>query len=110
MAHCDELLALKARMEALPLRFGADYAAVYDSTMARFWFFKPEALELITDRLKQVPQGRILTDEELEQLNCWFPDRYFREWIFLMNKRVLIFPTPFADRPIPPTPRIHPLN
>ena len=34
-----QLLDLKARIEQLPLQFGKDYAVVYDSTMARFWFF-----------------------------------------------------------------------
>jgi len=40
------------------LRFGEDYAAVYDSTMARFWFFQKEGeREFITYCLKQIPQG-----------------------------------------------------
>jgi predicted AlkP superfamily pyrophosphatase or phosphodiesterase len=100
MANCDELLDLKSKIEALPWRFGADYAAVYDSTMARFWFFKPEARQAITDRLKQIPQGRILTDEELEQMHCRFPDRYFGELIFLVKEGVLIVPSHMGERPI----------
>src|SRR5213075_1049309 len=36
MANCDELLDLKRSIEALPLGIPEDYAAVYDSTMARF--------------------------------------------------------------------------
>jgi len=100
MANCDELLDLKSKIEVLPWRFGADYAAVYDSTMARFWFFKPEARQAITDRLKQIPQGRILTDEELEQMHCRFPDRYFGELIFLVKEGVLIVPSHMGERPI----------
>ena len=45
MANCDELLDLKSKIEPLPLRFGKDYAVVYDSTMARFWFFLTSAPE-----------------------------------------------------------------
>jgi predicted AlkP superfamily pyrophosphatase or phosphodiesterase len=39
MANCDRLLDLRARIEPLGLEMGRDYAVVYDSTMARFWFF-----------------------------------------------------------------------
>ena len=68
MANCDELLDLKARIEPLPLRVGNDYAVVYDSTMARFWFFNEAARRQITAVLGQVPQGRIVPDQELEEL------------------------------------------
>jgi hypothetical protein len=100
MANCDEHLDLKSRIEALPLRFGVDYAAVYDSTMARFWFFNLEAREFITYCLKQIPQGRILPDEELNQLHCLFHDRYFGETIFLAKEGVLIVPSHMGERPI----------
>ena len=33
-------LSAVAEIEALPLTYGRDYVAVYDSTMARFWFLK----------------------------------------------------------------------
>ncbi len=38
---------LMKRIESLPLKFGVDYSAVYDSTMARFWFLKPHARAII---------------------------------------------------------------
>ncbi len=43
MANCDRLLDLKAVIEPLGLRMGVDYAVVYDSTMARFWFLNATA-------------------------------------------------------------------
>jgi len=43
MANCDELLDLRTKIDALPVRMGADYAVVYDSTMARFWVFNDVA-------------------------------------------------------------------
>ena len=43
MANCDEHVDLMRRIEALPLRMERDYAVVYDSTMARFWFFNVRA-------------------------------------------------------------------
>jgi hypothetical protein len=100
MANCDELLDLKAKIEALDARMGRDYVVVYDSTMARFWFFNEAARREIAARLEQVPQGRILSDEELKELGAFFPDRYFGELIFLVNEGVLIVPSHMGERPI----------
>ncbi|HWQ90853.1 MAG TPA: alkaline phosphatase family protein, partial [Clostridia bacterium] len=100
MANCDELLDLKGAIEKLPLRMAQDYAVVYDSTMARFWFFNQHAREVITQFLAQVPQGRILPDEELEDLGALFADRYFGELIFLVREGVLIVPSHMGQRPI----------
>jgi hypothetical protein len=100
MANCDEHLDLKAQIDALGLRMGKDYAVVYDSTMARFWFFNEPARERVTAALLQVPQGRILEDTELEQLHTKFDDRYFGELIFLVEEGVLIVPSHMGERPI----------
>jgi predicted AlkP superfamily pyrophosphatase or phosphodiesterase len=100
MANCDELLNLKALIDALPAREGTDYAVVYDSTMARFWFFNPRAKWLVSERLKEISQGRILPDSELQQLKTFFPDRYFGELIFLVKEGVLIVPSHMGARPI----------
>lgn len=100
MANCDVHIDLKARIDALGLRMGLDYAVVYDSTMARFWFFEDKARRLITESLGTVPQGRFVSDEELEELGALFPDRYFGERIFLMDEGVLIVPSHMGERPI----------
>jgi predicted AlkP superfamily pyrophosphatase or phosphodiesterase len=100
MANCDRLLDLRARIEPLGLRMGVDYAVVYDSTMARFWFFHERARILVTECLEGVPEGRILTDAELKELGALFPDRYFGELIFLVDEGVLIVPSHMGERPI----------
>ena len=100
MANCDQLLDLKTRIEALPLQFGKDYAVVYDSTMARFWFFNEAARRTVTEKLQKIPEGNIVSDTELERLHCLFPDRYFGELIFLMREGVLIVPSHMGERPI----------
>jgi hypothetical protein len=100
MANCDELLDLRAKVDALGLRMGEDYAVVYDSTMARFWFFNERAQQEITRCLAQVPQGRILPDSELMELGALFPDRYFGELIFLVDEGTLIVPSHMGERPI----------
>lgn len=100
MANCDKHLDLRKRIDALGLAFGEDYAVVYDSTMARFWFLRPGARQKITRCLEDVSEGRILGDAELMQLGTYFPDRHFGEMIFLMEEGTLIVPSHMGERPI----------
>lgn len=110
MANCDELLDLRAIVRALPLRFGKDYAVVYDSTMARFWFFNDHARQLISQCLSAVPAGRIIDDAELASLGALFSDRYFGELIFLVKEGVLIVPSDMGAHPIQGMHGYHPLE
>lgn len=100
MANCDTLIDLRSNIDRLGLRMGRDYAVVYDSTMARFWFFAADAREKIVECLKGVPEGAILSDAELEEFGALFPDRYFGELIFLVKEGVLIVPSHMGERPI----------
>jgi hypothetical protein len=100
MANCDRLIDLKSRIEKLKLRMGVDYAVVYDSTMARFWFFNDRARQLISKKLRGIEDGRIMSDAELKRLRCLFPDRYFGELIFLVDEGTLIVPSDMGERPI----------
>ena len=100
MANCDELVDLKAKIDSLPVQMEKDYAVVYDSTMARFWFFNEGARQTITQALLGVPQGRILSDSELAELKALFEDHYFGELIFLVKEGVLIVPSHMGERPI----------
>src|SRR3989442_9486724 len=68
--------------------------------MPRFWLFNQEARTLITAKLGELPQGRILPDEELERLGTLFPDRHFGELIYLVKEGVLIVPSHMGERPI----------
>ncbi len=100
MANCDRHLDLKSKIDALPVQMEKDYAVVYDSTMARFWFRNDRARELITSALRNVSEGRILPDSELADLKALFEDRYFGELIFLVQEGVLIVPSHMGERPI----------
>lgn len=100
MANCEELLDLKSKIEALNVQMEKDYAVVYDSTMARFWFFNEDARNQITRCLQTVSQGRIVPDSELKELRAFFPDHHFGELIFLVKEGVLIVPSHMGERPI----------
>lgn len=100
MANCTRHVDLRRRIAALPLNMPRDYAVVYDSTMARFWFRNDRARELVTASLRGVTEGRILPDDELKELGTFFPDRYFGELIFLVEEGVLIVPSDMGEKPL----------
>lgn len=100
MADVHDTCDLIRQVNAAGLVFGSDYAAVYDSTMARFWFLEAGAREKIVARLAREPRGRILEDEELARLGCDFPDRRYGELFFLMHPGVLICPSFMGEKPI----------
>ncbi|MEI6074098.1 MAG: alkaline phosphatase family protein [Verrucomicrobiota bacterium] len=110
MANCDELVDLKAKLDALPVKMEKDYAVVYDSTMARFWFFNDRARQLIHEALGKVPEGRIMPDDELRHYRTLFDDRQFGETIFLMREGVLIVPSHMGERPIRAMHGYHPTD
>lgn len=72
-------------IESLPYRMPHDYLAVYDSTMARFWFFSEAARAAVTKVLDQSPCGRLVPEEELRDLGVWFSDRRYGELVFLLK-------------------------
>lgn len=76
---------LGAAVEALGFRTPTDFLAVYDSTMARFWFFNDRARQAITGLLASLPCGRMLDDAELEGLGILFSDRRYGEVITLLD-------------------------
>jgi len=77
----------------LRLKIPGDYVAFYDSTMARFWFFKEEARQKITDLLTKLDVGHILSKDELTRWGVYFPDGKFGHMVFLMNPGYVICPS-----------------
>lgn len=82
-------------IEALGLRMPKDYLSVYDSTMARFWFFSDTARRRIVERLARVPFGRVLSDDDLGALGIRFTDRRYGDLVFLMDPGWLITSSDF---------------
>lgn len=76
----------------------SDYLAVYDSTMARFWFFSERARRDITDFLNARSGGRVVADGELRELGVLFEDRRFGEIVYLVEPGLLIGGSDFETR------------
>ena len=80
-------------VEALGLKFGRDYVAFYDATMARFWFLTDGARRTIREALAKHPKGRIVPDDELRALGVFFEDHQYGELVFLMNSAIQLVPS-----------------
>jgi hypothetical protein len=100
MTDVHSTLNLMPQIESLGYRFGHDYAAVYDSTMARFWFANPRAAQDIRATLDQIPEGKVLTDAQLSEYGCLFPAAKYGELFYLLNPGVLLCPSFMGERPL----------
>ncbi len=76
---------LVGKIEQLGLKMPKQYLSVYDSTMARYWFFDQAARRAIVTELERTPCGRIVDDSELDRLGILFPDRRYGEVVFLLD-------------------------
>ena len=85
MTPIEKHFDLMREIESLNLSMPKDYLAVYDSTMARFWFFSDPARVAIQKVLQNQSCGRILPEAELKRLGIWFADRRYGELVFLLH-------------------------
>ena len=93
---CD----LVSRIERLRLGFGVDYAAMYDATMARFWFLTERGRDAITEVLQTEPRGHIVTDAQLRAWEVDFDDRRYGDLFFLLDPGVLLCPSYMGETPV----------
>lgn len=99
---------LKREVEAMPYRYGKDYVAFYDSTMARFWWLNPKAESDIKGYLNSLECGYVVSQDELKRLRVYFPHRKFGDDYFLMNEGLLINPSYMGISEIPGMHGYHP--
>ena len=102
MAATRECTRMMPEFEALGLRYGKDYAAAWDSTMTRFWFpGDPSVRGRVETWLAARPEGRIVTDAELERWGCLFTDRRYGELFYLLNEGTIFAPSFMNQRRVP---------
>ena len=81
------------------LVWGEDYASAIDSTMARFWWLKPEAEAKVRAALEGF-RGRWLTEEEMKRHGIWRDDHKFGDAIFLAEAGVQFAPSDMGVKPL----------
>lgn len=92
--HAD----LVGEVGKLGLRIPQDYLAVYDSTMARFWFFSDMARERVTAVMASLDCGQVLSREELAKFGLHFDDDRYGELIFLLNPGWIVAKSDFNGK------------
>jgi len=94
MVDTQAASTLMLEFEELGLSYGHDYAAVWDSTMVRFWFPGGDAVRAkVSAWLKAHPVGRILSRAELEQWHCYYPDHRYGELFYLLPSGTIFAPS-----------------
>lgn len=84
---------LMKAVDELGLAFGKDYAAFYDSTLVRLWYFNEAAKQTIRARLERPDcRGAFVTAEEKRGYGIDFPGDKFGQDIFLTEAGVQIEP------------------
>lgn len=91
---CD----LLREINKLGLRMPKDYLALYDSTMARFWFFNEAARSKVNACLEKIPTGHIVEEAEQREFGIYFSDHRYGETIFLMDPGILIEPSYYGAK------------
>lgn len=91
---------LMSEVESTGSSFRKDYVAVFDSTMARFWFKNDNSREKISQVLGSLDYGRILTKEELTSWGCYFDDGQYGDLFFLLDPGVLMVPSHMGKTPL----------
>jgi hypothetical protein len=92
--HAD----LVGEVTKLGLRMPQDYLAVYDSTMARFWFFDAAARQRVTEVMQSLDCGHVLSQQEMDRFGLRFTDDRYGELIFLLNPGWIVAESDFNGR------------
>ena len=98
MATVQRVVDLMPVVERTGLRFGADYAALYDSTMLRFWFFTAHAEQTLRNVLADGRDGRWVTREEQQAYGTYWPDGKFGHAFYALEPGVLLNPSHMGTR------------
>ncbi len=94
-----------AAMNAGAGTLGRDYLAFLDSTMVRVW---GNARAVNSAREGLGADGRLLSDDEMRALGCWFPQHEYGDAVLLANPGVLIVPSFMGSKPIAAMHGYHP--
>lgn len=100
MATVKTVLDLVPRVERLGLRFGTDYAAVYDSTMMRFWFLREGSEDRIRGALGDDTVGRWVSEDALRSYGTYWPDGRFGHAVFALEPGTLLNPSHMGKVPL----------
>lgn len=100
MTPVRKTITLMDTIERTKLVFGVDYVAVYDSTMARFWYLKENARTAIEAALRDCKDGEWVSPDRLRDYGCDFEGDKYGQGFFLLNPGVLLCPSFMGSTPL----------
>ena len=98
MIDTTETTDVMGPVGALGLRYGKDYVAFFDSTLARFSFFSDRARRTVETLLSEQPGGDILSAEAMKALGVYDSEVRYGELVFLTRPGVIIEPSYMGTR------------
>ncbi len=101
MTFAPQTINIKKKINSLGMTYGHDYHAVYDPTMAFFWFENKSAKSIILDKLNNLRHCKVLSIKEEKDLGINFSDRRYGEAIALVNPGFQISPNDILSKPLP---------
>lgn len=110
MTTNTETVDLKKLFIGSGLKFGKDYAAVFDSTMARFWYLNDKARKQVHEMLADIKEGHFLTQDEKKRFKVDFDDSMYGEDIFLLDPGIQIEPCDMGIKALPAMHGFSPLD
>ena len=100
MTLAPQVINIKKKIDSLEVNYGYDYYAVYDPTMARFWYMDKSAKAIILDKLSELRHCQVLTNNDKIKLGIDFPDQRYGETIALVEPGFQIFPNDLLSKPL----------
>lgn len=89
-----DTINVKKILEDLPIT-ESGYSYFIEPSMARFWFRNDRARKLVTDALRDVPKGTILSYKDMKEHNLKLVDDRFGEVFFVADSGIIVFPHDF---------------
>ncbi len=99
MTPTSEVCDLMSIVKNLNLKFGKDYVAFFDSTMARFWY--PTNSQEVKTKIQNALsayKGHFLSKTEKQNYGIDFKDNKYGEDIFITNEGIQISPCDLGSK------------
>ncbi len=100
MAFAPQRINIKKKIDSLGMKYGHDYHAVYDPTMAFFWFKNNFFKSIILDKLHELRHCKVLSPKDKKDFGINFSDRRYGETIALVDSGFQISPNDVLSKPL----------
>ncbi len=101
MTFAPQTINIRKKIDSLGMTYGHDYYAVYDPTMAFFWFKSKSAKSIILDKLNELRHCKVLSAKDKKNFGIDFPDHRYGDVMALVDPGFQISPNDVLLKPLP---------